>query len=255
MGLSINPTIGAPGAIIYATGTGSKKTRTRIRIDSDLVDEFTMPASGKFTSRPITIPGKPNGTYRVSLQQKQQIGDVWPEIAFTNLTIELAASPDTNTNIALSKSSTSSSVESTLMVAGNAVDGNLSTRWASLSGSDPQWIYVDLGSTYIVDRVVITWEAAYATSYQVQVANDTTNWSTIFSTTIGNGGIDDIPVSGTGRYVRIYGTARGTPWGYSIWELAVYGTATTTPTVGLPVAPSNLTATAGDTTATLTWGV
>jgi hypothetical protein len=31
-------------------------------------------------------------------------------------------------------------------------------------------------------------------------------------------------LSGTGRYVRVYGTARGTPWGYSLWEFAVYGT-------------------------------
>ena len=35
---------------------------------------------------------------------------------------------------------------------------------------------------------------------------------------------DHTGLSGTGRYVRIYGTARGTQWGYSIWELEVYGT-------------------------------
>ena len=32
-----------------------------------------------------------------------------------------------------------------------------------------------------------------------------------------------LPVSGSGRYVRMYGTARGTPYGYSLWELQVYG--------------------------------
>ncbi len=41
----------------------------------------------------------------------------------------------------------------------------------------------------------------------------------------GDGGVDDLTgLSGTGRYVRIYGTQRGTEWGYSLWELEVYGT-------------------------------
>jgi len=26
-----------------------------------------------------------------------------------------------------------------------------------------------------------------------------------------------------GRYVRVTGTERGTPWGYSLWEFGVYG--------------------------------
>jgi hypothetical protein len=35
---------------------------------------------------------------------------------------------------------------------------------------------------------------------------------------------DNTGLSGVGRYIRIYGTARTTQWGYSIWELEVYGT-------------------------------
>jgi len=30
-------------------------------------------------------------------------------------------------------------------------------------------------------------------------------------------------VSGSGRYVRLYGTARATQYGYSLWEFQVYG--------------------------------
>ncbi len=30
-------------------------------------------------------------------------------------------------------------------------------------------------------------------------------------------------MTGTGRYVRLYGTARGTQWGYSLWEFEVFG--------------------------------
>jgi hypothetical protein len=30
-------------------------------------------------------------------------------------------------------------------------------------------------------------------------------------------------VSGSGRYVRMYGTQRTTQYGYSLWEFGVYG--------------------------------
>jgi phosphodiesterase/alkaline phosphatase D-like protein len=62
----------------------------------------------------------------------------------------------------------------------------------------------------------------------------------MYTTTNATGGVNDLSVSGQGRYVRMYGTARGTAWGYSLWEFEVYGTPTT---VTIPAAPSNLVAT------------
>jgi hypothetical protein len=56
------------------------------------------------------------------------------------------------------------------------------------------------------------------------VSNDDTNWTTIRTVTGGDGGVDDLTgLSGSGRYVRINGTRRGTQWGYSLWEFEVYG--------------------------------
>jgi hypothetical protein len=46
----------------------------------------------------------------------------------------------------------------------------------------------------------------------------------VFSTTTGDGGVDDLNVTGSGRWVRIYGTQRATQWGYSLWEFDVFGT-------------------------------
>src|SRR6202034_3294365 len=34
-------------------------------------------------------------------------------------------------------------------------------------------------------------------------------------------------VTGTGRYIRMYGTARATQYGYSLWEFQVYTTGST----------------------------
>jgi F5/8 type C domain-containing protein len=105
-----------------------------------------------------------------------------------------------------------------------AVDGNLSTRWASAQGLDPQWIYVDLGATTTISHVILRWETAYGKAYQIQTSNDATNWTNIFSTTAGDGGVDDLTgLSGSGRYVRMNGTVRGTGYGYSLWEFEIYG--------------------------------
>jgi hypothetical protein len=115
-----------------------------------------------------------------------------------------------------------SSVETTAFPATLAVDGNTGTRWSSVF-SDPQWIYVDLGSARNVTRVVLNWEAAYGSAYQLQSSNDAVNWSTFFTTTTGNGAVDDLAVSASGRYIRMNGTTRATAWGYSLWEFQVYG--------------------------------
>ncbi|MFF0768974.1 cellulase family glycosylhydrolase [Nonomuraea wenchangensis] len=121
---------------------------------------------------------------------------------------------------------TASSTEAAGLEPGKAVDGNPATRWASAEGVDPQWIRVDLGSTHTISRVRLTWEVAHATAYRVQTSPDGSTWSDIYSTGSGDGAVDDLTVSGAGRYVRIYGTQRGTPYGYSLWELEVYGTPT-----------------------------
>ncbi|WP_208543909.1 glycosyl hydrolase [Paenibacillus protaetiae] len=106
-----------------------------------------------------------------------------------------------------------------------AVDGSTGTRWASTWGTDPQWLYVDLGANASIDEVKIVWEGAYAKAYKVQVSNDESTWSDIYSTSTGDGGEDDLHITGSGRYVRIYGTERAlAAYGYSILELEIYGT-------------------------------
>jgi beta-glucosidase-like glycosyl hydrolase len=103
-----------------------------------------------------------------------------------------------------------------------ALDGRTTTRWSS-QFSDPQWIYVDLGGTATISQVVLNWESAYATGYHIDVSNDAASWNPIYTTTTGKGGVETLNIAGTGRYVRMYGTARATGYGYSLWEFGVYG--------------------------------
>jgi hypothetical protein len=121
------------------------------------------------------------------------------------------------------KTTTSSSNESAAYLPANAVDGNSGTRWSS-AFADPQWIAVDLGANHSVSRAVLTWEVAFGSAYSIQTSTDGSSWKTVYSTSTGDGGVDDISFTAvTARYVRMSGTARGTIYGYSLWEFAVYG--------------------------------
>jgi hypothetical protein len=120
------------------------------------------------------------------------------------------------------RTATASSVENAGTAAGKAVDGDTGTRWSSAAGDD-QWLQVDLGATASVTRVELAWEAAYAKDYKVQISGDGTTWTDLKSVTGSDGGADSLDVSGRGRYVRMLGVHRATPYGYSLWEFRVFG--------------------------------
>ncbi|WP_328296987.1 discoidin domain-containing protein [Streptomyces sp. NBC_00435] len=121
------------------------------------------------------------------------------------------------------KPATASSVEGAGTPASAAVDGDNGTRWSS-QFADPQWIQVDLGAAAQLSQVVLRWETAAAKAYHVELSTDGTNWSTAYSTANSTGGVQTHDITGTARYVRVYGTQRTTGYGYSLWEFQVYGT-------------------------------
>ncbi len=108
-----------------------------------------------------------------------------------------------------------------------AIDGDTTTtRWASEQMNDAAWMMMDLGEVATVKRVVIVWEPAYATSYKVQIASNAAGpFQDLFEDKNGDGGTDDVATftAATGRYVRMQGVTRKTMYGYSMWEMTVYG--------------------------------
>jgi len=130
--------------------------------------------------------------------------------------------PPTGTPISAFKQVAASSSEGGNAPAA-ALDGRAGTRWSSEAGDD-QWLRVDLGATATITGVTINWETAYATGYRLEVSDNGSDWSTVYSTTTGKGGIENLAVSGKGRYIRFHGTARATGYGYSFWEFQVFGT-------------------------------
>jgi hypothetical protein len=188
---------GSTWTTIYSTTTGTGGTQT-----------LTVTGSGRY----VRMYGTARATqYGYSLWEFQVYGT-------------LASGSCGTTNAALNQPATASSTQSAAYPAADAVDGNTGTRWSS-AFSDPQWLQVDLGSSKNICQVTLDWEAAYATAFQIQTSNDATTWTSIYSTTTGTGGTQTLNVTGSGRYIRMDGTARATQYGYSLWEFGVYTTA------------------------------
>ncbi|MDH2427166.1 discoidin domain-containing protein [Sphaerisporangium sp. TRM90804] len=141
-------------------------------------------------------------------------------------------------NAAQGRPATASSSEGAGTPASAAFDGDTGTRWSS-AFSDPQWIQVDLGSSQEICQVVLRWESAYGRAFQIQVSANGSTWTPVYTTTTGAGGVQTLAVSGTGRYVRMYGTARATGYGYSLWEFAVNtGSGTPSPACATDFGPN-----------------
>ncbi|TDW24559.1 calcineurin-like phosphoesterase family protein [Kribbella kalugense] len=148
-----------------------------------------------------------------------------------------------------------SSIEGDTLAAARAVDGNASTRWASAEGSDPQWIQVDLGQPATIGRVKLSWEAAYAKAYRIEVSDDGTTFTPVKEVANGNGATDDLTgLQAHGRYLRLVGTQRATSYGYSLWELEAYGATDSTGDTQAPTVPTGLKSTgATATSVALSW--
>ena len=139
-----------------------------------------------------------------------------------------AVAATAQTDLARGKTVSASSTEGSY-VASNAVDGNASSRWGSLF-IDNQSITIDLGVIYSISSVKLTWEAASARDYQIEISpNGNDPWTPIaFRTNMsaGNNRVDDITgLTASSRYIRMYGTARTTAYGYSLFSFEVYGSA------------------------------
>ncbi|MET8994214.1 discoidin domain-containing protein [Amycolatopsis sp. NPDC004169] len=148
-----------------------------------------------------------------------------------------------------------STVESSSYTGAKAVDGSTTTRWASAEGADPQWLRIDLGQSATIHRVVLNWEAAYAKKYRIEVSDDGTSFTTAATVDTGDGKIDDLGgLTARGRFVRFVGLTRGTSYGYSFWEMQVFGSTDSSGDTQAPTTPAGLTAgTATATSVPLTW--
>jgi hypothetical protein len=129
---------------------------------------------------------------------------------------------------------------------GNALDGNLATRFSTNKDQVPGlYFQVDLGSAQSFDEIALSVPNSvtdYARGYQVQVSNDGTNWVTVANCSGTSASeIVSFPTQ-TARYVKVVLTASSSSYWWSIDELNLYASP--------PPSPTTTTATATATTLT-----
>ena len=126
-------------------------------------------------------------------------------------------------NLALGRPSRASSEQAASLLAVNANDGNSETRWGS-NYSDNQWWQVDLGRQMTVNRVVTNWETAYASQFKVSLSLDGANFIDVATVSLASPGVHETRFPGSkARFVRIVCITRATIYGFSLWEVGVFG--------------------------------
>ena len=110
-------------------------------------------------------------------------------------------------------------------------DGSESTRWMSgqswqLIDGKRAWISFDLGGPTELCLFSVHWEAASAFRYTLETSEDGSMWA--LQTAVESRGRDRtdevaLPRQLVARHFRILMTEPNTVWGYSIWELRLFG--------------------------------
>lgn len=165
-------------------------------------------------------------------------------LVLMGLVLLLGVSVSAQTNLALNKPASSSSVYSvSSFLPPGAVDGSIAvnSRWASVytASTNPagEWLKVDLGASFTLTGFVIRWEVACAKAYDVQVSSDNVTWKSVYSysgatcipTLTDNQKTSITDPTAVGRYVRVLCKSALTQFGYSIIEFEVYGASGTVP--------------------------
>lgn len=106
----------------------------------------------------------------------------------------------------------------------NLVDGDQETRWSS-DFADDQSVTIDLGRKADLVGMCLSWEAAAAAEYSVEVSVDGEKWEKAATRIEREEGprtdtvfLDKSPA----RYIRLNLKTRMTQYGFSMFEIAVY---------------------------------
>lgn len=151
------------------------------------------------------------------------VKDGYLDSAYSATVFEIAGDTvSSSDNLGLKKKATASSSKGA-NTADMILDGTTDTRWQADNEADDEWIQVDLGSVQAVNAVTINWEAAYAAKYEIQVSTDGKEWTTVAKENGMVGEITSSFVATKARYVKMQGVSRGTQYGYSIYEIQVFG--------------------------------
>jgi hypothetical protein len=202
--------------LVQASSDGATWTNVASKTDGvwgPRTDELVFTASARY----VRMQGvKRTSGYGYSLYEMQVFGpsaSITPDVKLTGSTTPVSATSTENG-----------------FAPANVVDANHESRWASVWSGNPQAdnqaITLDLGATKTISTVYLEWEgvAAYGKDYKIQVSSNGTSFTTAKSIVGADGNNDLVAnLAASGRYVRVQGVRRGTGYGYSLYNVEVYG--------------------------------
>lgn len=204
------------------------KTGAEMDVDNSKVAVKLYAVNGK-----DTVAANPNDiSYDLSTRtlQVNDPGEYVMISTYSNLndTVSVHAKKLTDFNLALNKPTTATSANGNSFAI-LATDGDAAgSRWESKWDDPAQSITVDLKDPYVLNRVRVKWEAAFAKKYNIEISMDGQNWTKVGDVDVPNLPADqwvETAINGQGRYVRINCEEKAlTAYGYSIYEFEVYGT-------------------------------
>ena len=217
---SVLPPVGMPGGMMVVSANGSTAGTglvwASVPRNGD-ANQFTTPGNlYAFDAGSLALLWSSTGTSQdlfnfskgsapVVANGKVYVGSISRFVSVFGLTTS-APAPQ---NLALNKTTTSSTVCSSGQSGAQAVDGSFSTAWCS-SVANP-WLTVDLGAPYNISRFVLEHAGAgggafdlNTAAYTIQVSTDGVNFTQVVNVTGNVDSIttDDIPAT-TARYVQL----------------------------------------------------
>ena len=205
--------------------SGNPGTITAINIsgDNEFVTQNNVSLNG---DHQITLSGL---TYNKTYHFTVQVVDLAGNDATDEIEVVLPFNTELNLCLGRGDYCTASAVQNNDANVNEkkAVDGNASTFWTCYGqGETPAWWQVDLGATYDVNRVVITFNDI-AAAYNIYCSTDNSNWVTVIEGgTASNGNTrthSDLVL--TARYFKVTNSNLA----FGIKEFEVYGTAFSVP--------------------------
>jgi alpha-1,3-glucanase-like protein/F5/8 type C domain-containing protein/HYDIN/CFA65/VesB family protein/centrosomal CEP192-like protein len=214
--LTVGTTSGAQTVTVLNSGTASA-TVSAVTTSGDFAQTNTCGTVAVGASCTVSVTFKPttggarSGTLTITSNANN-----------SPTTVSLGGTGiDSNTDLAAGKPATASSYTQSYAPA-NVTDADTSSYWESANNAFPQWVQVDLGSTFAVRRLVLHLppSSAWGTRTQTLSVLGSTDGSS-FSTLVGSAGYTFDPASGntvtitvpsgSARYVRLNITAN-TGW-------------------------------------------
>ncbi len=227
---SVDTAVGAPATVTVQLAAGvPAATRATLSVGAPAgvsadpaTSRVTLPRGSTLT-RTVTLTASAAGSYPVTITLTPAHGAAVVE--HVTLVVHPAVSGVDVAAAAQGATATASSVEQGLpqFTPDHAIDGNTtSTRWSS-GHTDGEWLQVQFAQPQDLGKIVLTWETAHATAYQLQTSTDGTNWTTALDVTGSTGGTETDWIDAKGvKYLRMQGVARSSTYGYSLYELTAY---------------------------------